>query len=231
MVSRPAGVLRLGRRSFEPSQLLVMAVVDGGADAAAAMERVHAVVAEGADIVGVAGWPGGDEREEIRHAVPFVATVRDSYPELAVGVHTGRPEVAREACAAGADLLGFRDGAGPWGPWGLGLAEVAAEFGASVVCPPGLAAPAVAAGVEPERVIIGVERAFRLAGPVATGWPVLVSIPDDDLTRGLATAAVAAWLGARVFRVPWMRETRRVLRMVSAIRGDIPPAYAVRGLA
>ena len=66
---------------------------------------------------------------------------------------------------------------------------------------------------------------------MTTGWPVLVSLPDDDLARGLATAAVAAWLGARVFRVPWVRETRRVLRMVSAIRGDIPPAYAVRGLA
>jgi hypothetical protein len=26
-------------------------------------------------------------------------------------------------------------------------------------------------------------------------------------------------------------QTRRVLRMVAAIRGDIPPAYAVRGLA
>ncbi len=200
------------------------------------MERVHAAVAEGADIVGVAGSPGGevDEREEIRQSVPFIATVRDIYPELVVGVRTGRREVAREACAAGADLLGFGDGLGPlapWGPWGSGLAEVAAEFGAGVVCPPGLAARAVAAGVEPERVVIGVERAFRLAGLVATGWPVLVSLPDDDLAQGLATAAVAAWLGARVFRVPWMRETRRVLRMVSAIRGDIPPAYAVRGLA
>ena len=236
MVSRPAGVLRLGRRGFEPSQLLVMAVVDWGSDAAAAMERVHAVVAEGTDIVGVAGWPGGevDEREEIRQSVPFIAAVRDIYPELVVGVRTGRREVAREACAAGADLLGFRDGAGPWGPGGprgFGLAEVAAEFGAGVVCPPGLAARAVAAGVEPERVIIGAERAFGLASLVATGWPVLVSLPDDDLTQGLATAAVAAWLGARVFRVPWIRETRRVLRMVSAIRGDIPPAHAVRGLA
>ena len=240
--SRPAGVLRLGRRSFEPSQLLVMAVVDWGPDAAAAMERVHAVVAEGADIVEVAGGPDGeaDEREEIRQSVPFIAAVRDSYPELVVGVRTGRRAVAREACAAGADLLGFWDGPGPRdprGPWGFegfggfGLAEVAAGFGAGVVCPPALAARAVAAGVEPERVIIGVERAFRLAGPVATGWPVLVSLPDDDLARGLATAAVAAWLGARVFRVPWMRETRRALRMVSAIRGDIPPAYAVRGLA
>jgi dihydropteroate synthase len=38
-------------------------------------------------------------------------------------------------------------------------------------------------------------------------------------------------MGARVFRVHRVRETRRVLSMVSAIRGDIPPASAVRGLA
>jgi dihydropteroate synthase len=232
MVSRPSGVLRLGGRGFGPSQPLVMAVVSAG-DPAGAMERVHAVVAEGADILGVTGGPGGEEE-----AVRFVAAVRDSYPELVVGVRTGRRDLAREACAAGADLLGFWDGAGVRGSGsaedgarGSGVAEVAAEYGAGVVCPPGLAERAVAAGVEPERVVIGVAGAFGLAGLVATGWPVLVSPPDDDLARGLATAAVAAWLGARVFRVPWPRETRRVLRMVSAIRGDIPPADAVRGLA
>jgi len=233
MVSRPAGVLRLGARAFGPSQPLVMAVVPAGP--ADAMERVHAAVAEGADIVGVTGGPGREA-----DAAPFVAAVRDSYPALVVGVHTGRREVAREACAAGADLLSFWDGPGVWGSEvagygagarGSGVAEVAAEFGAGVVCPPGLAERAVAAGVEPERVVIGVEGAFGLAGLVATGWPALVSLPEDDLARGLATAAVAAWLGARVFRVPWVRETRRVLRMVSAIRGDIPPACAVRGLA
>ena len=222
MASRPAGVLRLGRRSFGASQLLVMAVV-AAEDPADALERVHAAVAEGADIVGVTGRPGGevDEREEIRRSVPFIAAVRDIYPELVVGVSTGRREVAREACAAGADLLS----------WGLGLAEVAADCNAGVVCPPGLAARAVAAGVAPERVVVGMEGAIGLAGLVAAGWPVLVSLPEGDLAAGLATAAAAAWLGARVFRVPWMRETRRVLRMVSAIRGDIPPAYAVRGLA
>jgi dihydropteroate synthase len=42
--------------------------------------------------------------------------------------------------------------------------------------------------------------------------------------------AVAAWLGARVFRVERVRAARRALRMISAIRGDIPPARAVRGL-
>ena len=195
-----------------------MAVVPGAQDPAAAMERVHGVVAEGADIVEVADWRGGevDEREEIRRTVPFIATVRDAYPELVIGVSTGRDEVAREACAAGADLL-----SGPGFP-------VAASFGAGVVCPLGLAARAVEAGVEPDRIIVGIE---GVREPVATGWPVLVSPSDQDPAGSLAAAAVAAWRGARVFRVDQVRQTRRVLRMVSAIRGDIPPAYAVRGLA
>ena len=243
MASRPAGVLRLGRRSFGASQLLVMAVV-AAEDPADALERVHAAVAEGADIVGVAGRAGGevDEREEIRRSVPFIATVRDIYPELVVGMSTGRREVAREACAAGADLLSWaapgprvpkspRTPRTPRSLWDLGLAEVAADCGAGVVCPPGLAARAVAAGVAPERVVVGMEGAIGLAGLVAAGWPVLVSLPEGDLAAGLATAAAAAWLGARVFRVHQVRPARRVLSMVSAIRGDIPPAYAVRGLA
>lgn len=210
--------MRLGRRVFGPDQLLVMAVVPGAQDPAAAMERVHGVVAEGADIVEVADRRGGevDEREEIRRTVPFIATVRDAYPELVIGVSTGRDEVAREACAAGADVL---SGSG----WG-----VAASFGAGVVCPLGLAASAVAAGVEPERVIVGFSGVRELE---AIGWPVLVSLSDQDPAGSLALAAVTAWRGARVFRVDRVRETRRVLRMVSAIRGDIPPAAAVRGLA
>ena len=71
----------------------------------------------------------------------------------------------------------------------------------------------------------------EVAEVAAAGWPVLVSLPDLDVAGSLATAAVAAWAGARVFRVRRVRETRRALRMVSAICGDIPPAYAVRGLA
>ena len=112
---RPAGVLRLGRRRFEPWQLLVMAVAPGvgsgpaagggqtssaaeggqasiASDPAVAMEWVHSAVAEGADIVDVPGVPS---------VAPFVATVRDAYPELVIGVRTGSGEVAREACAAG----------------------------------------------------------------------------------------------------------------------------------
>ena len=228
---RSAGVLRLGSRRFEPWQLLVMAVAPGPAaeggqassaaeggqasmDLAVAMEWVHSAVAEGADMVEVSGVP------EVSVA-PFVATVRDVYPELVIGVRTGSGEVAREACTAGADLLvGGLSGA---------LLDVAAEFGVGVVGSLTGAARALEAGVEAERVMV--EGSRQVADLVASGWPVLVSLSDPDLAGDLARAAVFGWLGARVFRVRRVRETRRALSMVSAIRGDIPPAYAVRGLA
>jgi len=210
-MARAVGVVRLGRRAFGPERLLVMAVVSPG-DPAAAMERVHEAVAEGADIVDIGGG----------RTVPFIAAVRDAYPELVIGVRWVRPEMAREACAAGADLLG---GSGVW------LAEVAASCGTGVVCPLALAARAVETGVEPERIIVSPESTRQLPDLVAAGWPVLISVSGQDLAGSLATTAVAAWRGARVFRVDQVLQTRRVLAMVSAIRGDIPPAAAVRGLA
>ena len=84
----------------------------------------------------------------------------------------------------------------------------------------------------------------RLDEMVAAGWPVLVSLShkdfigealnaerDERLVGTLATTAVCAWLGARVFRAHQVTQTRQVLDMVSAIRGERPPARAVRGLA
>jgi len=285
--------LRLGRRVFPPEQLLVMAIVNRTPDSfyrpgvtwdpAAALERVHAVVAEGADIVDIGGVPArpGDEvdvREEIRRTAPFIAAVRDAYPELVISVDTWRHEVGRAACAAGADLLNDS-----WGGWDTRLAEVAAEFGAGLVCshagglPPrtrpfrvsyddvvrdvldgtlALAARALEAGVERTRILIDPAHDFgkntwhsleitrRLAELAATGWPVLVSMSnkdfigetldvavDDRLAGTLAATAVSAWLGARVFRAHHVRETREVLSTVSVIRGDVPPARVVRGLA
>jgi dihydropteroate synthase len=47
----------------------------------------------------------------------------------------------------------------------------------------------------------------------------------------LAATAVSAWLGARVYRVHDVAETRQVLDMVAAIRGSGLPARVVRGLA
>jgi dihydropteroate synthase len=211
---RPAGVLRLGRRRFEPWQLLVMAVVPGPA-----MEWVHSAVVQGADIVEVPSVAP--------FVAPFVATVRDAYPELVIAVRTERDDVAREACAAGADLVcGSLTGVPP----GVGVAGS-----------PAVVARAVEAGVAAERVIV--EGSGPVADLVASGWPVLVSLWDSDLAGDLARAAVLGWLGVRVFRVfpvlpvlpvlsvGRVRETRRALSMVSAIRGDRPPAYAVRGLA
>ena len=290
---RPPGVLRLGRREFPADQLVVMAIVNRTPDSfyrpgvtwdpAAALERVHEVVAEGADIVDVGGVPARpgvevDAKEEIRRTAPFIAAVREAYPELVISVDSWRHEVGREACAAVADLLNDT-----WGGWDPRLVEVAARAGAGVVCshagrlPPrtrpfrvayddvvsdvlevtlSLASRAVAVGVEPDRILIDPAHDFgkntwhsleitrRLGELVATGWPVLVSVSnkdfigetldvpvDDRLAGTLATTAVCAWLGARVFRAHHVRETRHALSTISAVRGDVPPARAVRGLA
>jgi dihydropteroate synthase len=291
----PAGqrTLRLAGRSFGPQQRLVMAIVNRTPDSfydrgatwhtEAAMERVHAVVGEGADIVDIGGVPAapGAEvtiAEEIRRTVPFVAAVRAAYPDLVISVDTWRHQTARELCAAGADLINDT-----WGGWDERLAEVAASCGAGLVCshagglPPrtrpyrveyddvmadvlertlAQADRAVALGVDPSGVLIDPAHDFgkntwhslevtrRLGEMVAVGWPVLVSVSHKDfigetlnadrdqrLTGTLATTAVCAWLGARVFRAHQVRQTREVLDMVSAIRGDLAPARAVRGLA
>jgi dihydropteroate synthase len=53
---------------------------------------------------------------------------------------------------------------------------------------------------------------------------------DDRLEGTLASTAIAAWLGASVFRAHDVRATRRVVDMVAVIRGDRMPVRAVRGL-
>jgi dihydropteroate synthase len=88
------------------------------------------------------------------------------------------------------------------------------------------------------------EATRRLPEMTATGWPVLVSLSNKDfvgetldrpvgerLLGTLATTAVSAWLGAQVYRVHQVAETRQVLDMVASIRGTRPPAVARRGLA
>jgi dihydropteroate synthase len=88
------------------------------------------------------------------------------------------------------------------------------------------------------------EATRRLGEMVGTGWPVLVSLSNKDfvgetldrplgerLTGTLATTAISAWLGARVFRAHNVAETRQTLDMLAAIRGTRQPARNVRGLA
>jgi dihydropteroate synthase len=136
--------LRIGSLDLGPDDQVVMAVVnrtpdsffDQGAylDDVAAMAAVDRAVAEGAalvDLGGVRAGPGEEvsEDEEVRRVVPFVAAVRRRYPTLAISVDTWRSGVGRAACEAGADLLNDAwEGADP------GLAVVAAEHGAALVC-------------------------------------------------------------------------------------------------
>jgi dihydropteroate synthase len=136
--------LRIGSLDLGPDDQVVMAVVnrtpdsffDQGAylDDGAAMAAVDRAVAEGAalvDLGGVRAGPGEEvpEDEEVRRVVPFVAAVRRRHPTLAISVDTWRAGVGRAACAAGADLLNDAwQGADP------GLAVVAAEHGAALVC-------------------------------------------------------------------------------------------------
>jgi len=100
----------------------------------AAKSAVHRVVAEGADVVDVGGVKAGpgdavDADEEIARVVPFIEWLRGAYPDQLISVDTWRATVAKQACAAGADIINDT-----WGGSDPDLAGVAAEFGAGLVC-------------------------------------------------------------------------------------------------
>ncbi|KUH40108.1 MULTISPECIES: dihydropteroate synthase [Streptomyces] len=286
-------MLRLGRREFDAHEPVVMAIVNRTPDSfydqgatfrdEPALARVEQAVAEGAAIVDVGGVKAGpgeevDAEEEARRTVGFVAEVRRRHPDVVISVDTWRHEVGEAVCEAGADLLNDA-----WGGVDPKLAEVAARYGAGLVCTHaggalprtrphrvgyddvmadilrvtvGLAERAVALGVPRESVLIdpghdfgkntrhSLEATRRLGEMVATGWPVLVSLSNKDfvgetldrpvkerLVGTLATTAVSAWLGAQVYRVHEVAETRQVLDMVASIAGHREPAVARRGLA
>src|SRR5271165_4083595 len=216
---REPGPLVLHDRSFPPGRLLVMAIVNRTPDSfyrpglswdeGAALERVRQVVAEGADILDVGGVPAkpGEEvtaLEEMRRVVPFIAAVRAAYPDLVISADTWRHEVGRAACEAGTDLLNDT-----WGGWDPELTEVAAEFGAGLVCshagglPPrtrpfrvsypdvvadvldrvlGLADRAVRTGVDPAGIIIDPAHDFG-----KNSWHSL------EITRRLGELTATGW--------------------------------------
>jgi dihydropteroate synthase len=143
-LARTPGPLRLGGREFAPGRMLVMGIVNRTPDSfyrpgltwdeGAAVDHVDVAVAEGADILDIGGVPAkpGPEvtvDEEIRRIVPFLERVRAAHPDLVISVDTWRHQPARAACAAGANLINDT-----WSGWDPRLAEVAAEFGAGLVC-------------------------------------------------------------------------------------------------
>lgn len=253
-------------------------------DDGAALEAAHRAWEQGAQILDVGGVRAGagpevDEAEETARVVPFVARVREEVPDLLVSVDTWRSGVAREAIAAGADLINDT-----WAGHDPALVEVAGAAGVGVVCshtggavprtdpyrveyPGGVLADVVAAlraaaaravecGVPPSSVLVDPTHDFgkntwhslellRRTGALAgLGFPLLVALsrkdfvgetlglpPEERLEGTLAATALAAWLGARVFRAHDVAATRRVLDLVAAVRGEAPPRAAVRGLA
>ncbi|MCY0936980.1 dihydropteroate synthase [Streptomyces sp. H34-S4] len=286
-------MLRLGRREFDTHEPVIMAIVNRTPDSfydqgatfrdEPALDRVEQAVAEGAAIIDIGGVKAGpgehvDAAEEARRTVGFVSEVRRRHPDVVISVDTWRHEVGEAVCEAGADLLNDA-----WGGVDPKLAEVAARYGAGIVCTHaggveprtrphrtqyedvmadilrvtvGLAERAAALGVPRESIMIdpghdfgkntrhSLEATRRLPEMTRTGWPVLVSLSNKDfvgetldmpvkerLLGTLATTAVSAWLGAQVYRVHEVAETKQILDMVRSIQGHRPPAVARRGLA
>jgi dihydropteroate synthase len=188
---RENGLLRLGALDVPDGAFVVMAIVNRTPDSFfdrgatygldAALDRVDRVVADGADMVDIGGVKAGpgdevDATEEIRRTVDLIAAIRAAHPTLPISIDTWRAEVAREALAAGADIVND-----VWGGVDPALAAVAAEADAGLVCThagglaprtrphrvsypdvvadiitrtTALAEAAVAAGVDRERVLI-----------------------------------------------------------------------------
>jgi dihydropteroate synthase len=187
-------------------------------------EVARQVCVEGADLINDT-WAGAD---------PRLAEVAAEYGVGIVCSHTGHLPPRTD-------------------PHRVRYADVVAEVAAELVA---AAERMVAIGVPAEGILIDPTHDFgkntwhglallrRLDELVATGWPVLMALSNKDFigeTLGvgladrvdgtLAATSVAAWRGARAFRVHEVRRTRHVVDMVAGIAGTRPPADVLRALA
>ena len=176
-------------RPVAGDRALIMAIVNRTPDSfydrgatftdEAAKEAAHRVIADGADVVDIGGVKAGpgevvDTAEEIARVVPFIEWLRSTFPDQLISVDTWRAEVAKQACAAGADLINDT-----WGGVDAELAGVAAEFGAGLVCShTGGAVPRT----RPFRVNYGISER---------------GVVDDVIAEVTAAAERAAALGVR----------------------------------
>jgi len=246
---------------------------DGGSflDPAAAIAHGLRLAAEGADILDVGGEstrPGAEpvaEHEEARRVLPVIRELaaRSGVP---VSIDTSKAAVAAAALAAGASMVNDVSAlrADP------GLGEVVARSGAALVLMHMRGTPrtmqqaphyddlvgevvaelaagvarAVAAGVEPEKILIdpgigfgktlehNLELLNRLGGLDALGRAILVGpsrkafigrlldLPASERVEGtIAACCCAADRGAHLVRVHDVGPVRRALRVADAIRG------------
>jgi len=136
--------LRLRGRTFAPGETGLLAVInrtpdsfyDAGRylDDEVALSAVTHAVAGGADAVDVGGVKAGpgpevSAAEELKRVVPFIAAIREAYPDLVISVDTWRAGVADAACDAGADLINDA-----WAGHDPELVAVAAAHRAGYLC-------------------------------------------------------------------------------------------------
>jgi dihydropteroate synthase len=221
----PAPSLRIGPAEFVwGARTYVMGVInvspdsfsgDGLARVDDAVEQARRFVAEGADILDVGGQstrPGADRTEagfdeitpdeEIRRVVPVIERLHAELPGVPLSVDTYKPDVAREALAAGAHLLndiyGFRRGPV--------LARIAADAGVPVVLmhnqrgrPPGDVIGRITEGLRESIRIAeehGVPRARLIADPgFGFGWKPEQNIDMLRRLRELAAVRLPLLIG------------------------------------
>jgi dihydropteroate synthase len=243
---------------------------------AASVARGHEQAAAGADIVEVGGEslrykPAIDPEVEITRVTPVIERLAREL-DRPVAVDTFKPRVAEAAIAAGASILND-----PTGLREPGMAEVAAAgrvgvvlshyFGPPKVRPtsfPDVDVPvavvdwalraiedAVAAGVDPERIVVDpgvglgkspeqdLDLLHRLREVVVgVGRPVFVPISNKKVIgavtgalpkeRIAGTAAGLAWSrlqGASIFRVHDVAFMREVLQMTEALADGAPAEW------
>lgn len=172
---------------------LIMAIVNRTPDSfydrgatftdAAAKQAAHRAIADGADVIDVGGVKAGpgqavDADEEVARVVPFIEWLRGEYPQQLISIDTWRVTVAKQACAAGADLINDT-----WSGAEPGLPQVAAEFDAGLVCShTGGAAPRT----RPFRVSYG----NTVRGVVDDVIAELSAAAEQAVTAGVARAKI-----------------------------------------
>jgi dihydropteroate synthase len=237
MTSRALPTVRFGARRLPADRAAVMAIVTRSTNSCSEVDRA---VHEGADIVDIGA------AEDTRRVVPFVAAVRERYPELLISVDLWRYEVARPLLDAGADILNWADA-------DLTLAEVAAERGCGVVCRytgcaswrtrvsgtdvvreviddlTAQAATLVGLGVPKEAILIdpthhvgkdighGLELLRRSDDVVATGWPVLIALSVKDFIGVDGILAATAIAAWAGIRVFRVHQVRQTRRVLEMV--------------
>jgi dihydropteroate synthase len=140
----PGRDLRLRGRTFVPGETGLLAIINRTPDSfydegrylddETAIMAVEGAVTDGADAVDVGGVKAGpgpevSAAEELHRVVPFVAAIRQAFPDLVISVDTWRASVADAACAAGADLINDA-----WAGHDPELSAVAGAYGVGYLC-------------------------------------------------------------------------------------------------